>query len=107
DRIRDFLRVLFGPRGVGSVVPVWVFYLIGIAIIGAVAVIVFNSARGRFAAGVVAGRPHGPQAPADYFASADRLARAGYRVGAIRALCAGVVATLAGERTWEGSPLNV
>jgi len=107
DRIRDFLRVLFGPRGVGSVVPVWVFYLIGIAIVGAVAVIVFSSARGRFTAGVEAGRLHGPQAPADYFAAADRLARAGDRVGAIRALCAGVAATLAGERTWEGSPLTV
>jgi len=28
-------------------------------------------------------------------------------VGAIRALCAGVAATLAGERSWEGSPLTV
>jgi hypothetical protein len=28
-------------------------------------------------------------------------------VRAIRALCAGVAATLAGERTWEGSPLTV
>jgi hypothetical protein len=35
------------------------------------------------------------------------LAAAGDRVGAIRALCAGVAATLAGERTWEGSPLTV
>ena len=49
----------------------------------------------------------GPRAPADYFAEADRLAAKGDRVGAIRALCAGVAATLAGERTWEGSPLTV
>jgi hypothetical protein len=28
-------------------------------------------------------------------------------VGAIRALCAAVAATLAGERSWEGSPLTV
>ena len=28
-------------------------------------------------------------------------------MAAIRALCAGVAATLAGERTWEGSPLTV
>jgi len=107
DRIRDFLRLLFGPRGVGSVVPDWLFYLIGVAIIGAVAIVVFLSARGRFSATAEAGRTHGPQAPADYFEAADRMARAGDRVGAIRALCAGVAATLAGERTWEGSPLTV
>ncbi|HVD00957.1 MAG TPA: hypothetical protein VNG93_07405, partial [Candidatus Dormibacteraeota bacterium] len=35
------------------------------------------------------------------------LSAAGNRVGAIRALCAGVAATLAGEKTWEGSPLTV
>jgi len=107
DRITDFLRLLFGPRGVGSVVPDWFFYLLGVAVIGAVAVVVFLSARGRFTAGAEAGRLRGPQAPADYFAAADRMARAGDRVGAIRALCAGVAATLAGERTWEGSPLTV
>ncbi len=28
-------------------------------------------------------------------------------MAAIRALCAGVAATLAGERTWAGSPLTV
>jgi len=49
----------------------------------------------------------GPRAPADFFAEADRLAAAGDRVGAIRALCAGVAATLAGEQSWEGSPLTV
>ena len=49
----------------------------------------------------------GPRAPADYFAEADRLAARGERIGAIRALCAGVAATLAGEQTWEGSPLTV
>ena len=55
----------------------------------------------------MANQPTGPRAPADYFAEADRLAAKGDRVGAIRALCAGVAATLAGERTWEGSPLTV
>ena len=73
----------------------------------AVALVVFRSVRGRFAEGVTAGRPAGPRAPADYFAEADRLAAAGDRVSAIRSLCAGVAATLAGERTWEGSPLTV
>src|SRR4029077_7570670 len=72
-----------------------------------VAVLIFNSTRGRFGEGATQGRPTGPRAPADYFAEADRLAAAGDRVGAIRALCAGVAATLAGERTWEGSPLTV
>jgi hypothetical protein len=55
----------------------------------------------------MATQPAGPRAPADYFADADRLAARGDRVGAIRNLCAGVAATLAGERTWEGSPLTV
>jgi hypothetical protein len=56
---------------------------------------------------VIANRPRPPRAPADYFAEADRLAAKGDRVGAIRALCAGVAATLAGEHTWVGSPLTV
>jgi hypothetical protein len=51
--------------------------------------------------------PDGPRPPADFFAEADRLATRGDRVGAIRALCAGVAATLAGARSWEGSPLTV
>lgn len=55
----------------------------------------------------MAGRSTGPRAPADYFSEADRLEAEGDRVRAIRALCAGVAATLAGERTWEGSPLTV
>src|SRR6266851_1993734 len=83
------------------------FYLVGTGVLAVVAVIVFRSARGRFTEGLVAHQPEGPRAPADYFAEADRLAARGDRVGAIRNLCAGVAATLAGERTWEGSPLTV
>jgi len=105
DRFDQLLRLLFG--GVGPQAPGWFVYLAGAAVLTVVAVIVFRSARGRFTEGLVAPQPDGPRAPADYFAEADRLAARGDRVGAIRNLCAGVAATLAGERTWEGSPLTV
>lgn len=107
DRIADFLRLLFGGGGRGTAVPDLFFYIVGTVVVAAVAVVVFRSARGRFAQSVSEGQPVGPRAPSDYFAEADRLAAAGDRVAAIRALCAGVAATLAGERTWEGSPLTV
>jgi len=106
DRINQLLRLLFGT-GTGPQAPTWIFYVFGAGALIAVAVIVFRSARGRFTEGVIAARPAGPRAPADYFAEADRLSGRGDRVGAIRALCAGVAATLSGERTWEGSPLTV
>ncbi|HYR50575.1 MAG TPA: hypothetical protein VES90_10355 [Candidatus Eisenbacteria bacterium] len=106
DRINQLLRLLFGA-GAGAQAPTWIFYLFGAAVVIGVAVIVFRSARGRFAEGVIGGQPTGPRAPADYFAEADALATRGDRVGAIRALCAGVAGTLSGERTWEGSPLTV
>jgi hypothetical protein len=106
DRIDQLLRLLFGA-GTGSQAPTWIFYLVGAVVLIAVAVIVFRSARGRFTEGLVSSQPAGPRAPADYFAEADRLSARGDRVGAIRALCAGVAATLSGERTWEGSPLTV
>lgn len=107
DRVTDLLRLLFGGSGGGLLAPSWVFYAMGVVAVAVVALVVFRGTRGRFSAGVSAGRPEGPRAPADYFAEADRLAAAGDRVLAIRALCAGVAATLAGERTWEGSPLTV
>jgi hypothetical protein len=106
DRINQLLRLLFGA-GAGPQAPTWIFYVFGAGVLIAVAVIVFRSARGRFSEGLIAAQPMGPRAPADYFAEADRLAAGGDRVGAIRALCAGVAATLSGERTWEGSPLTV
>ena len=106
DRISQLLRLLFGAS-TGPQSPTWIFYLVGAAVLIAVAVIVFRSARGRFNEGATASQPTGPRAPADYFAEADRLAAKGDRVGAIRALCAGVAGTLSGERTWEGSPLTV
>jgi hypothetical protein len=71
-----------------------------------VAFVVFRAARGRLSESLAAA-PAGPRPPADFFAEADRLSARGDRVGAIRALCAGVAATLAGERSWEGSPLTV
>jgi hypothetical protein len=106
DRLDQLLRLLFGGGG-GSSAAGWFFYLVGAVVLAAVAVIVFRSVRGRFSESLVAHQPAGPRAPADYFAEADRLAANGDRVGAIRNLCAGVAATLAGERTWEGSPLTV
>ena len=67
----------------------------------------FRSTRGRLAEAAAARSQFGPGAPADFFAEADRLAATGDRVRAIRALCAGVAATLAGEQSWVGSPLTV
>lgn len=107
DQITQLLRWLFGSRGGGLPVADWVFYALGVVAVAVVAWVVFRGTRGRFTERVIAGGPDGPRAPADYFAEADRLAAAGDRVRAIRALCAGVAATLAGERTWEGSPLTV
>jgi hypothetical protein len=106
DRIKDLLN-LFRRQASSSPLPEWVFYSLGAIVVAVLAVLIFSSTRGRFTEGSIAGSPAGPRAPADYFAEADRLAAAGDRVGAIRALCAGVAATLAGERTWEGSPLTV
>jgi hypothetical protein len=105
DRITEFLRRLFGPSG-GSQVPNVVYYAVGVAVVAAVAFVMLRASRGRFGRGVDLA-PEGPRPPADFFAEADRLAASGDRVGAIRALCAAVAATLAGERSWEGSSLTV
>ena len=107
DRINEFLKAMASGIGPGGVVPAWVVYAIAFAVMAVVAVVVFRSARGHLAGEFAASGSAGPQAPADYFAEADRLAAKGDHVGAIRALCAAVAATLAGERTWEGSPLTV
>ena len=106
DSIRRLLSLLFGS-GSGPQAPAWAFYLAGGVALFAIAIIVFRSTRGRFDEAVMANQPAGPRAPADYFAEADRLAAQGDRVGAVRALCAGVAATLAGQQTWVGSPLTV
>src|SRR5438034_9304170 len=105
DRIDALLRLLFGDRA-GPQGPLWWYYAVGMAVVAALVFLVVRASRGRFAQArsLPAG---GPRPPADFFAEADRLAAAGDRVGAIRALCAGVAATLAGERSWEGSPLTV
>jgi hypothetical protein len=105
DRITALLRLLFGGRG-GAQAPALWFDAAGIATLLAVVFIVFRAARGRFSQSISV-VPGGPRPPADFFAEADRLAAQGDTVRAIRALCAGVAATLAGERTWEGSPLTV
>ena len=108
DRIGDLLRFLFGSAGRGGqAVPTVYFYILSATLIAVAAVIIFRSTRGHLSADAMARATMGPRAPADFFADADRLARAGDRVGAIRALCAGVAATLAGEHSWTGSPLTV
>jgi hypothetical protein len=105
DRINALFRFLLRASPIGSI-PLWVFYTIGGVVIGAAAFLVFRASRGRFSE-AMAVLPSGPRPPADYFAEADRLAAGGDRIGAIRALCAAVAATLAGERSWEGSSLTV
>jgi hypothetical protein len=108
DRIRDILNLLFGGTGSGAPgIPYVYFYILGAMAVVLAAVVIFRSTRGRMAESVSAGDLFGKRAPADYFAEADRLAAAGDRVGAIRALCAGVAGTIAGEQTWAGSPLTV
>jgi hypothetical protein len=107
DRINDLLSAIFGNTGAAGAVPVWVLYAVAILIMVGVALVVFRSTLGRFSGGATAAGLDGPHTPADFFAQADRLSAQGDRVAAIRALCAGVAATLAGERTWEGSPLTV
>ena len=103
DRIAQFFRLL--GRSGAQPPAIWL-YATGILVLLAVAVVLVRASGGRFSQAVAA-PAGGPRAPADYFAEADRLAAKGDRVGAIRALCAAVAATLAGERSWEGSPLTV
>lgn len=105
DRISALLRLLSGRRG-GAQAPDYWIYGIGVATLLAIVFVVFRAARGRFSQSVSLAHG-GPRPPADFFADADRLAARGDRVGAIRALCAGVAATLAGQSSWEGSPLTV
>jgi hypothetical protein len=106
DRISDLLRLLFGPRGGAQAgTDLWL-YLVAIAVVAVTIFMVARTARGRFS-GSMSLAPDGPRPPADFFVEADRLAAQGDRVGAIRALCAGVAATLAGEGSWQGSPLTV
>ena len=107
DRLNELLRFLAGGGGAGPTLLAWLVYAVAAVAVAGAAVLVFQSTRGRFGQGAIMGGPSGPRAPADYFAEADRFAAAGDRFRAIRALCAGVAATLAGERTWEGSPLTV
>jgi hypothetical protein len=108
DRIRDILNFLFGGSGSGAPgIPFIYFYILGAIAVAVAAVVIFRSTRGRLAESAGAGAAFGKRAPADYFAEADRLAAGGDRVGAIRALCAGVAGTIAGEQTWAGSPLTV
>jgi hypothetical protein len=105
DRVNDFINLILGRRG-GVQPPAWWLFALGIAVVAAIAFIIFRSARGRFTQSLNL-TEQGPRPAADYFAEADRFAARGNRVAAIRALCAGVAATIEGERSWEGSPLTV
>ncbi|HET7339164.1 MAG TPA: hypothetical protein VFK22_06420 [Candidatus Dormibacteraeota bacterium] len=105
DRINDLLRLLFGRSG-GAQPPALWLYATGVAVLLVIVFLVVRAARGRFSQ-AYAPPSDGPRPPEDYFAEADRLATAGDRVGALRALCAAVAATLAGEGSWQGSPLTV
>lgn len=105
DRINDLLRLLFG-NGTGAQPPALWLYAIGVAVLVVIVFLIARAARGRFSQSY--GPPSdAPRPPEDYFAEADRLSAAGNRVGAIRALCAAVAATLAGQGAWQGSPLTV
>ena len=106
DRISDLLRLLFGRRGGAQVATTYWVYLVGFAVIGVAIFFVISAMRGRFSRSVSIS-PEGPRPAADFFADADRLAAKRDYVGAIRALCAGVAATLAGEGSWSGSALTV
>ena len=105
DRITAFLRLLFGNRSGAQPAVLWL-YAVGLAMLAGIAFLVARAARGRFSESVSL-TDGAPRPAADYFAEADRLAAAGDRVSAIRALCAAVAATLAGEGSWGGSSLTV
>lgn len=108
DRLDQFLRLFSGSgKGGGGGIPLWILYVAGVIGVLALAAYIFLSTRGTIGGTTrrPKARPLGP--PGDHFAAADRLAAGGDRVGAIRELCAGVAAALAGERSWEGSPLTV
>ena len=107
DRLDDLLRLLSGGGSGRTPIPLWPIYAIGVLGVLALAVYIYRTSRGTLGGSSKPVKAGGPRPPADWFAEADRLAAAGERVGAIRALCAGVAATLSGERTWEGSPLTV
>jgi hypothetical protein len=105
DRISQLLHFLFG-RAAGAQPPAWWVYGVGVLVVATVVFVLVRASRGRFGRSIEVA-PGGPRPPADFFAEADRRAAAGDRVGAIRALCAAVAGTIAGERSWEGSPLTV
>jgi len=106
DRVSDLLRLLFGRRGGGQAATAYWLYLVGFAVVGVAIFFLISAMRGRFSQSVSI-TPEGPRPAADFFADADRLAAQRDYVGAIRALCAGVAATLAGEGSWSGSALTV
>ena len=105
DRINDLLRLLFGNTR-GAQPPALWLYATGIAVLAVILLLFARAARGRFSQ-AYAPPSEGLRPPEDHFADADRLAAAGDRVGAIRALCAAVAATLAGAGSWQVSPLTV
>jgi hypothetical protein len=99
DRIGAVLATGFGLAAVVGVA------VAGLALIAAV---VARSARWRGGPEArTARRAAATDAREDRFARADRLAAAGDRDGAIRALAGAVAAALGGDRAWDASPLTV
>jgi len=65
DRIRDFLRLLFGGNGNGLPIPIQYFYILGVIAVVVAAVVIFRATRGYLAEAVDGRSTLGPRAPAD------------------------------------------
>ncbi len=111
DRISGWLLQqivrLLTSLGLGISIPPVLIGTLAAALLLAVTVLVLRAAivrGGREARPPVIGSP---VQPPDYFAQADGAAKAGDYLTAIRALAAGVLVALSGERAWGQSPFTV
>lgn len=114
DRILDAigreLLKAFSQLSFGALPSTWVWIAVVVLLLVVTGVVVWllQAGWGRGRGGVVTGLPPTMRQQAiDRFALADRLARGGDYLGAIRALTGGVAASLGGEGAWEVSPLTV
>jgi hypothetical protein len=87
----------------------WAGLAVAAAALAVVTLLLVRAARGH---GRTAARPAGRavaggETARDRFADADRLAAAGDKTGAVRALAGGVASALGDDRDWEVSPLTV
>jgi hypothetical protein len=106
-RIGDLLSLL-GVGGLHLNIPLWVWFLIGVAaVVGIVAWLIRGGlSRGGREARLQARSSVAP-GRVDFFSEADRLAARNDYIGAIKALAGGVAVHLRGEHTWAHSPLTV